>query len=124
VLPVKASHKDAIPGIVHDTSTSGVTLYVEPHSVVNHGNQLRQLLRQEQIEEELVRRALSGQVAAVKPDLERLLAIVTALDLATARARYSLWLAANPPRFINFGSETEPEATDAIASDGQANHPN
>ncbi|OUL20735.1 endonuclease MutS2 [Nostoc sp. RF31YmG] len=102
VIPVKAPRKDAIPGIVHDTSTSGATLYVEPHSIVPIGNQLRQAIRREQTEEEVIRRALTEQVAAVKPDLERLLAIVTTLDLATARARYSFWLGANPPRFINW----------------------
>ncbi len=101
VIPVKAPQKDAIPGIVHDTSTSGATLYIEPNSIVPIGNQLRQTIRREQVEEEAVRRALTEQVAAVKPDLERLLAIVTTLDLATARARYSLWLQANPPRFID-----------------------
>nr|MBH8577648.1 endonuclease MutS2 [Dendronalium phyllosphericum CENA369] len=101
VIPVKAPQKDAIPGIVHDTSTSGATLYVEPNSVVPLGNQLRQTIKREQAEEEAIRRALTEQVAAVKPDLERLLAIVTTLDLATARARYSFWLGANPPRFIN-----------------------
>ncbi|RCJ38282.1 endonuclease MutS2 [Nostoc minutum NIES-26] len=101
VIPVKAPQKDAIPGIVHDTSTSGATLYVEPNSVVPLGNQLRQTIRREQAEEEAIRRILTEQVAAVKPDLERLLAIVTTLDLATARARYSFWLGANPPRFIN-----------------------
>lgn len=110
VIPVKASHKDVIPGVVHDTSMSGATLYVEPHSVVNLGNQYRQLLRQEQREEEEVRRRLTEQVAAVKPDLERLLAIVTTLDLATARARYSYWLQANPPRFIDFGSSLAAES--------------
>lgn len=105
VIPVKASHKDVIPGIVHDTSTSGVTLYVEPHAIVNSGNQLRQLIRQEQREEEEVRRVLTEQIAEVQADLERLLAIVTTLDLATARARYSYWLGANPPRFVQFGAE-------------------
>ena len=102
VLPVKAPQKDAIPGIVHDTSTSGATLYIEPNAIVPLGNQLRQLVRREQVEEEAVRRLLTQQVAAVKPDLERLLAIVTTLDLATAKARYSLWLKANPPRFIDW----------------------
>jgi DNA mismatch repair protein MutS2 len=101
VIPVKAPQKDAIPGIVHDSSTSGATLYVEPNSIVPLGNQLRQTVRREQTEEEAIRRKLTGQVAAVKPDLERLLAIVTTLDLATARARYSFWLGANQPRFIN-----------------------
>ncbi|MBW4694116.1 MAG: endonuclease MutS2 [Lyngbya sp. HA4199-MV5] len=100
VIPVKAPQKDAIPGIVHDTSMSGATLYVEPQATVSLNNQLRQLQRQEQSEEEAVRQALTDQVATVKPDLERLLAIAITLDLATARARYSLWLEANPPRFI------------------------
>ncbi|MEH2105829.1 endonuclease MutS2 [Nostoc sp.] len=100
VIPVKAPQKDAIPGIVHDTSTSGATLYVEPNSVVPLGNQLRQIIRREQAEEETIRRVLTELVAAVKPDLERLLAIATTLDLATARSRYSYWLGANPPRFI------------------------
>ncbi|BAZ04348.1 endonuclease MutS2 [Calothrix sp. NIES-3974] len=101
VLPVKASHKDVIPGIVHDTSTSGVTLYVEPNSVVPMGNQLRQLLRREEVEEEAIRRALTGQIADIIPDLERLLAIITVLDLACARSRYSQWLKGNPPRFVD-----------------------
>ena len=101
VIPVKAPQKDAIPGIVHDASTSGATLYIEPHQTVNLNNQLRQLQRQEETEEEAIRRSLTEKVAAVKPDLERLLAIATTLDLAATRARYSLWLGANPPRFID-----------------------
>ncbi len=101
VIPVKAPQKDAIPGIVHDASTSGATLYIEPHAIVDVGNQLRQTLRREQTEEEAVCRALTTSVAAVKPDLDRLVAIATALDLAVARARYALWLHANPPRFIS-----------------------
>ena len=111
VIPVKAPQKDAVPGIVHDTSASGMTLYIEPHSVVSLGNQLRQLTRQEQREEELVLRNLTEQVAEVKLELERLLAIVTTLDLATARARYSLWLEANPPRFVDFGLQKSESIT-------------
>ncbi len=101
VIPVKAPQKDAIPGIVHDTSSSGATLYIEPNAITGLGNQLRTQQRQEHVEEEAVLRALTQQVAAVKPDLEQLLAVATTLDLATARARYSLWLQANPPRFID-----------------------
>ena len=101
VLPVKAPQKDAVPGIVHDSSSSGATLYIEPHAIVGLGNQLRQLQRQEQHQIEIVLRHLTSQVAAVKPDLETLLAVATSLDIATAKARYSLWLEANPPRFIN-----------------------
>ena len=100
VLPVKAPQKDAIPGIVHDASASGATLYIEPQAVVSLGNSLRQLQQQEKAEAEVILRQLTEQVAAVAEDLEDLLAVVTELDLASARARYSLWLEANPPRFI------------------------
>ncbi|MBW4637782.1 MAG: endonuclease MutS2 [Gloeocapsa sp. UFS-A4-WI-NPMV-4B04] len=100
VIPVKAPQKDAIPGIVHDTSSSGATLYVEPNAVIPLGNQLRQLVTKEQAEEEAIRRNLTQQVAAVKLDLEHLLAIATTLDLACTRSRYSFWLEANPPRYI------------------------
>ncbi|NET48129.1 MAG: endonuclease MutS2 [Merismopedia sp. SIO2A8] len=101
VLPVKASHKDHIPGIVHDASTSGATLYIEPQSLVSLGNQLRQSQRQEQAEEEKIRSVLTEKVAEIIPEIERLLLICTTLDLACARARYSLWLEANPPRFVD-----------------------
>ena len=101
VIPVKAPQKDAIPGIVHDTSSTGSTLYIEPKAVVSLGNQLKTFQRQEQVETEAVLRAVTQQVSVVKEDLEQLLAIVTTLDLATAKARYSLWLEANPPRFID-----------------------
>ncbi len=105
VIPVKSPQKDAIPGIVHDSSMSGATLYVEPHSVVELNNKARVLLREEKAEEEAILRALTAKITEVVEDLERLLAIVTILDLATARARYSYWLNANPPTFINRGEE-------------------
>lgn len=100
VIQVKATHKNTIPGIVHDVSASGSTLYVEPHSVVNLGNQLRQQQRQEQREVEAICRALSDKVAELLPDLETMVEIVTAIDLALARFRYGKWLGANPPRFL------------------------
>ncbi|MEA5540914.1 endonuclease MutS2 [Limnoraphis robusta Tam1] len=107
VIPVKAPQKAQVPGIVHDTSAKGGTLYIEPKSTIELNNQLRQLQRREQAEEEVVRRVLSEQVAEVQPDLERLLVIVTTIDLAVARARYSLWLEANPPTFTNLKVEDE-----------------
>ena len=107
VIPVKAPQKDQVPGIVHDTSAKGGTLYIEPKSTIELNNQLRQLQRREQIEEEAVRQVLSEQVAEVQPDLERLLVIVTTIDLAVSRARYSLWLEANPPTFTNLKIQDE-----------------
>ncbi|KAM3097243.1 endonuclease MutS2 [Phormidesmis sp. 146-12] len=122
VIPVKAPQKDAIPGIVHDVSMSGATLYIEPNSTVQLNNQLRQLQRQEQVEEEIIRRLLTEKVAAVQDDLERLLAICTTLDLATSRARYSLWLGANPPRFIDYSAEAPSQNSPSIVL-RQLRHP-
>jgi DNA mismatch repair protein MutS2 len=107
VIPVKSNYKDQIPGIIHDTSATGSTLYVEPNGAINLNNQIRQLMRQEERESEIVRQMLTEQIEAVKPDLEKLLAIATTLDMATAKARYSLWLSANPPRFINLDGVNE-----------------
>ncbi|WP_019499274.1 endonuclease MutS2 [Pseudanabaena sp. PCC 6802] len=100
VLAVKAPQKDRIPGIVHDASSTGMTVYIEPHAVVPENNKLRQLARQEQAEIEVILQRLSTQVAAVAEDLLRLLEIVTEIDLAIARARYAYWLGANPPAFV------------------------
>ncbi|MGK7931073.1 MAG: endonuclease MutS2 [Microcystaceae cyanobacterium] len=107
VIPVKASHKDQIKGIVHDSSSTGATLYVEPNSVIEWGNKLRQAIRRERTEEEVILRKLSYKIAELFADLEYLLAVATDLDLATARARYSLWLNAYPPKFINLEGNKE-----------------
>ena len=110
VLPVKPAQKDTIRGIVHDVSSTGSTYYIEPNSVVQLGNQLRQKERQEKREEEIILKALSEKVAEVQEDLERVLAVATMLDLATARARYGLWLEANLPQFI----DTEKQETTTL----------
>lgn len=101
VIPVKASHKEAIRGIVHDTSTSGMTLYIEPNSIVPIGNELRTLARQEKLEEERIRFSLTEHVADLKTDLEKLLVTLTVLDIANAKARYSLWLGGTSPRILD-----------------------
>ncbi len=101
VLPVKATQRDAIPGIVHDVSASGSTLYIEPQATVNLNNKLRQLTRQAEQEELRIRELLSQQVAEVVEDLSRGLEMITQLDLAVARAHYGLWLNANLPRFVS-----------------------
>lgn len=105
VIPVKAPQKDTIPGIIHDTSSTGATLYIEPNSVVQLGNQLRQYQRQGQREIEAILQALTEKIAEIQIDLEKLLIAATTIDLATAKARYSLWIEGNCPRFIDTDAE-------------------
>jgi DNA mismatch repair protein MutS2 len=103
VVPVKAPQKDQVPGVVHDASGSGATLYIEPQATVNLNNQLRVLARQEREEIERICRALTEKVAAVGEDLNLLLEILTQIDLAIARARYSYWLKGTPPVWVDNG---------------------
>ena len=105
VLPVKAPQKDAVPGVVHDVSTSGATLYVEPHSIVDNGNKRRALRKEEEVESEAIRQQLTYQVAEVLPALEHLVITVVKLDLAAARASYGLWMEGNAPRFVEEGEQ-------------------
>ena len=100
VVPIKAERKDAVPGIVHDVSTSGATLYIEPHSIVDNGNKRRALQKEENIEEEAIRQRLTYQIAEILSELEHLMITVVRLDLAAARARYGLWMDGNAPRFV------------------------
>jgi DNA mismatch repair protein MutS2 len=69
VIPIKASHREQIAGIIHDSSSSGATLYIEPTAIVELGNKLRQTRRQEQNEEEIILRQLTSKIAEVLDDL-------------------------------------------------------
>ncbi|BBC25916.1 endonuclease MutS2 [Pseudanabaena sp. ABRG5-3] len=101
VLSVKSPQRDRIPGVIHDTSSTGMTLFVEPNSVVQSNNRLRQLLKMEQAQIEIILENLSAKVTVIAEDLQKLLIIVTKIDLAVARARYAYWLGANPPHFAD-----------------------
>lgn len=101
VIPVKASHKDQIRGLVHDSSSTGATLFLEPYSVVEANNHLRRLLQQARIEEEAILQALSEQVGAAAGDLAHLQQVMTELDRALARGRYSLWVEGSWPQFVS-----------------------
>ncbi|WP_460192980.1 endonuclease MutS2 [Thermosynechococcus sp. FA-CM-4201] len=101
VLAVKATHKDQMPGIVHDLSASGATLYIEPQETIDLQNRLQQLAHQEAEAERAICQALSDQLATISDDLWYLLDVLTTLDMAVARAHYSLWLQGNPPQFVS-----------------------
>ncbi|MDX2273260.1 MAG: endonuclease MutS2 [Cyanobacteriota bacterium] len=103
VVAVKASHRDQVRGLIHDTSQSGATLYVEPYNTVDLNNHLKQEQAAAHAEEQRILQDLSQQVAAVSPDLEALQGMMIGLDLALARGRYSLWLEGNRPQFVATG---------------------
>ena len=97
VLMAKVDMKHQLPGIVHDVSDSGATVFVEPLSVVTLGNEWRELRLAVEREEERVLLSLSQLVAAAADDLALAVEIIARLDMVMAKARYSLSLNAHPP---------------------------
>jgi DNA mismatch repair protein MutS2 len=97
VLAVKAGAASQVAGIVHDSSASGSTVFVEPQAVISLGNRLRELEgREREIEEEILRE-LSGLVGEEAGALEHLQTVLVRLDAGVARARYGAWLGAVRP---------------------------
>ena len=62
-LPVKAEHKAQVPGMVHDQSATGSTVFIEPMAIIKLNNELRELEAQEKREIEFVLAALSAEIA-------------------------------------------------------------
>jgi len=103
VLAVKAGAAGQIGGLVHDSSASGSTVFVEPQPVIPLGNRIRELEGREREIEERILAELSALVAAEAPALEHLHTILVRLDAALARARYGAWLGAVRPELLEEG---------------------
>jgi DNA mismatch repair protein MutS2 len=97
VLAVKAGVVGQVAGIVHESSASGLTVFVEPQAVVAAGNRLRELEAQEREQEQRVLVELAALVAEQADSLHHLEGVLTRLDAGLARARYGLWLGAVRP---------------------------
>ena len=86
VIPIKQEYKFNFPGVVHDQSGSGATLFIEPMAVVNLNNDIKKYLAQEKEEIERILRQLSGAVGAEANELAASLGIFTDLDVICAKA--------------------------------------
>ncbi len=105
VLLIKTDFKGQAPGIVHDVSDSGATVFVEPMPAIEPGNRWRETRLAEQREEERVLRHLSALVGQYAEDITLMLSLLGRLDLAAAKARYAQSNRAIAPTFL---ADTEP----------------
>ncbi len=97
VVPVKIEYRAQVPGIIHDQSASGATLFVEPMAVVDKNNELRRLAVEEKQEIQRILAGLSEGVAQELESIDTSLHTLGELDFIMARARYSRRLDAWAP---------------------------
>ncbi len=104
VLPVKAEHKGDVPGLVHDTSATGATLFIEPAAVVEINNQIKVLEGREEAEIERILLELSAEVSMCRGAIEQDADALSTLDFIFARAKLSFDMNAAAPKIIETGS--------------------
>ncbi len=119
VLPVRAQYKGKIPGIVHDQSTSGATLFVEPLEVVEHNNTVRML---ELEEEKEIRRILADLTALVADEAETLdlnVSVLSDLDFTLAKGRFAYAIQGIVPEILDRQQPLHPShrETNPLAAD-------
>ena len=102
-IPVKAEYKGQVPGMVHDQSSTGSTLFIEPMAIVKLNNDIRELELEEQKEIEVILSTLSQQTAEQTDSIRVDLNIMVQLDVIFARASLAMDMNATEPIFNDEG---------------------
>jgi len=103
VIPVKAEHKNRVPGFIHSASSSGATVFIEPAETLDLNNEIRSLQFQEQREVERILRALTVEVGNVREKLLSNLTVLARLDTVCAKAKYSIEILGSQPAVNDSG---------------------
>ncbi len=123
VIPLKADHKGKIPGIVHDSSASGATLFIEPLETVELNNKWRELQLDEEKEIRRILLAVSGMVGDEADAIVRTVDVLAHLDLILAKARYAEALHAVEPDLVEFSPKPNPDHPGSMIHLKGARHP-
>ncbi len=103
VVPVRAEHRGEVPGLVHDTSASGATVFVEPMAVVEANNELRFLLSREEAEIERILAELSAETGSFAGGIIADYGILVELNLIFAKGRLAYKMKATEPKLTDDG---------------------
>lgn len=98
VIPVKQEYRSFFPGMVHDQSKGGATLFIEPQGVVELNNKLRELEVEEQLEIARILAELSSRVAEHYREIRSNLELLTKLDFIMAKGKLSCKMHASEPK--------------------------
>ncbi|MCU0514924.1 MAG: endonuclease MutS2 [Anaerolineae bacterium] len=123
VIPIKADHKGKIPGIVHDSSSSGATLFIEPLETVELNNAWRELQLEEEKEIRRILAALTDQVGEEGENIVRAVEILGYLDFVNARALHAQHTRAVQPRLVSFSGKEDPRHPGSTIYLKSARHP-
>lgn len=123
VIPLKADHKGKIKGIVHDSSSSGATLFIEPLETVELNNKWRELQLEEEKEVRRILQALTDQVASESELIVRTVEILGYLDLTFAKAEYARETNCIQPRIVPFKSNKHSDHPGSTITLKAARHP-
>lgn len=97
VLPVKVEFKSNVPGIVHDSSSSGATLFIEPNEIISLNNQLREIELKIEYEIKRILAELTAQIREHAQDMTYMIDKLADIDFIFAKAKYSIVLKATEP---------------------------
>ena len=103
VIPVKQEYRQNVPGLIHDQSGSGATLFIEPAAVVELGNEYKKLLSQEQEEIERILAELTALIAPHSSEILENIRIMGELDLVFAKAKLAKDMRAVEPKLNDRG---------------------
>ena len=103
VVPVKAEHRGKVPGIVHDQSSTGQTIFIEPQVIVNLNNELRELELAERVEIERILAELSSNVAEHFHDIMNNQKLLITLDMIFAKGKFSCLVKGEEPEIAEGG---------------------
>lgn len=103
VLPVKQEYRNEIQGLIHDSSDSGATVFIEPMTIVKLNNSLKELEGEEKAEIERILAELSGKAAGLTDEIKSNRTILETLDLIFAKAKYSLFIKGEIPAMNDRG---------------------